>query len=114
MAEISLRTRAHRYLKARIGQWINGGELERQAMAAGYKGSTVSRELRRLAEESYDGELDLGGFVIRREVKTKRRGASVRTVEYLWAKEKTDHVARLMAMDIGQQNIKHFGMDDDE
>ena len=34
--------------------WINGGEIERLAMTAGYKGSTAARLLRRLVE---DGKL---------------------------------------------------------
>lgn len=114
MAEIPLRTRAHKYLKTRQGTWINGGELERLALTAGYKGSTISREMRRMAEESHDGELDLGGYILRQERKSKRAGSTIRSVEYCYASQKTDHVLRIMAIDQGQQNIKHFGMDDDE
>lgn len=57
--KLSLRQRALNYHK-RSGGWINGGELERLALAAGYKASNVSRRLRELHEE---------GLLDRREIK---------------------------------------------
>lgn len=35
-------------------EWINGGTLERLALAAGYKSSNISRRARELAEKTYD------------------------------------------------------------
>lgn len=46
----SLSERITAYLK-RQGGWINGGELERLALDNGYKGSTISRVCRKLAED---------------------------------------------------------------
>lgn len=37
------------------GVWVNGGEIERQAMEQGYKASNASRRLRELYE---DGKLE--------------------------------------------------------
>lgn len=104
MSEMNLRQRAHRYLKTRSGQWVNGGELERLALNAGYKGSTISRELRKLAEESRDRELDLGGFVLRQEVTGKR----TRSVEYCWVPQKTDRVTRHLLLDWNKDALANF------
>lgn len=100
--EKSLRARAHKYLKSRPMKWINGGEFERLALEAGYKGSTVSRELRRLAEESYEGELDLGGFVLRDE----KSGMHVRSVWYSWVEKKTDKVERFQMLQQNDARVK--------
>lgn len=54
--DLSLRERIVRYLKSRVyvtGQyaWVNGGEIERLSLAAGYKASNASRRLRELYVE---------------------------------------------------------------
>jgi hypothetical protein len=51
MRKLSLQQRLVRYLQHTHG-YINGGELEKIAEAAGYKGSTASRRLRVLEEAS--------------------------------------------------------------
>lgn len=79
---ISLRDRTLSYLKRHQETWINGGEFERMAMQKGYKGSTVSRELRRLAEESRNdptGFQKRNGGVVRCE---ERNGPRARSVWY--------------------------------
>ncbi len=83
MSKISLKERAYKYLKTKQGTWVNGGELERLAMAAGYKGSTVSRELRLLAEESRTGPVEWGGYIHREE----KKGKKVRSVWYRFMHE---------------------------
>lgn len=80
----TIRERAYTYLKNHPSEWVNGGELERVGMSAGYKGSTVSRELRRLAEESNLHELRRGGYIEREE----RDGERVRSVWYRWMADK--------------------------
>ena len=50
MKKISLKDRILRFLRGHP-EWINGGEIERQAMSVGYKGSTAARELWYLVEE---------------------------------------------------------------
>lgn len=100
--KLSLRERAHKYLKARPKKWINGGEMERLAMDAGYKGSTISRELRRLAEESYDKELDLGGFVLRDE----KPGERTRSVWYAWVAERDKKVERFQMLQENAAYVK--------
>lgn len=90
--EIPLRERAHKYLKGRPKTWVNGGEMEKLAMTAGYKGSTISRELRRLAEESHEGVLDLGGFILRKE----QTGQHVRSVWYSWVESLTPEMEKYM------------------
>lgn len=79
----SLRERAYRYLKGRPRTWVNGGDMERLAMDAGYKASTVSRRLRELAEESALGTGDLPGSIEREE----RPGTHSRSVWYRWVPE---------------------------
>lgn len=81
MAKETLRLRAYRYLKARPGVWVNSGELERLAMGVGYKGSTVSRRLRELAEESSGGRLE--GLLGTIEAEEKK-GDHSRSVWYRW------------------------------
>lgn len=76
----TLRVRAYRYLKSRPGIWVSSGDLEALAMKAGYKGSTVSRRLRELAEDSRMGTLGLSGRVEAEE----KMGVSVRCVWYRW------------------------------
>lgn len=59
--KLSLSARLVRYLKARPGLFVSGGELERIAtQSTTYKPSTVSRRLRELAED---------GTLARNEVK---------------------------------------------
>lgn len=48
--KISLRNRMVDYLRKQEG-WINGGELERLALSAGYKASNISRRARECAAE---------------------------------------------------------------
>lgn len=50
MTKKTLRQRLISYLK-RNGGFVNGGELERLALDAGFKASTVSRRARECAEE---------------------------------------------------------------
>ena len=49
MEKIPLRLRILHYLERNDG-WINGGEIERLAMSAGYKASNASRRCRELYE----------------------------------------------------------------
>lgn len=62
MSDLSLKDRALRYIEATTAHdpdiWINGGELERLALIAGYKSSNVSRRCRELHAE---------GLILRRE-----------------------------------------------
>ena len=52
--ETSLKERALRYIRSRTEHdpdvWINGGELEREALLAGWKASNASRRLRELCK----------------------------------------------------------------
>lgn len=66
----SLRTRIEKYLKGFNG-WLNGGELERLALAAGYKASTASRRCRELAEEGVLERKEEKGSVWYRYKKTE-------------------------------------------
>ena len=75
MSEKSLRDRALDYLK----QWhaidpykfINGGELERLALEAGYKSSNISRRLREMVNEGLlERRLNQSGTVEYRYGKT--------------------------------------------
>ena len=66
MKTLGLSDRILRYLTAHPVYW-NGGDIEKLAMRAGYKGSTASRELRRLHEEG----------LIEREERKGRRASSV-------------------------------------
>jgi hypothetical protein len=100
--EQSLRERAYKYLKGRPGVWINGGEMERLAIAAGYKGSTVSRELRRLAEDSRSEELDGGGFVQNEE----KDGARVRSVWYRWIAVKDAAAERQQMLQENRERVR--------
>jgi predicted transcriptional regulator len=46
----SLKDRIIKFLRNDFTVWHNGGEIEKLAMGAGYKGSTASRVCRQLAE----------------------------------------------------------------
>lgn len=50
MKKTPLKQRILNYLNRR-GEWVNGGEIERLAESAGYKGSNASRRCRELYEE---------------------------------------------------------------
>lgn len=54
-AEISLKDRIVKYLELKYADdpyaYINGGEIEREALIAGYKASNASRRLRELVNE---------------------------------------------------------------
>lgn len=78
-----LRDRILRYFR-KEQVWINGGTIERLALDHGYKGSTASRELRQLHEDS----------LLEREL---RKGYKVKSVWYrikiapkkfVWSEEK--------------------------
>lgn len=64
--KISLKERALKYLRNEQG-FINSGELERLAIENGYKGSTLSRELRIMCAEEK---------IIREERKNETTGRS--------------------------------------
>lgn len=71
MADISLKDRIVRYIESRTAQndgvWINGGEIERESLLAGYKTSNASRRLRELArEEVLERKEDERGHVVYR------------------------------------------------
>jgi len=55
VCELSLKERIVRYMKSRFSEtgyaWVNGGEIERLSLAAGYKASNASRRLRELHVE---------------------------------------------------------------
>lgn len=105
MSNLTLRHRAHRYLKSRQGSWINGGELERLALDAGYKGSTVSRILRLLAEESLEPTpLPEGGFVER----AIKEGARTPSVWYRWMAEKDAAFIKRSMLAQGEEMKKIF------
>lgn len=71
--ELTLNERLQRYFSQRPDLFINGGEIERLALDVGYKGSTASRIMRKLAEE---------GYLEREERKNGRSG--IRSVWYKW------------------------------
>lgn len=48
MKDLSLRVRIERYLRNHYPDWINGGEIERLALAVGRKASNASRRLREM------------------------------------------------------------------
>jgi predicted transcriptional regulator len=48
---LSLKDRILKYLSSYSSQWINGGEIEKLAMNAGFKASNASRRLRELTVE---------------------------------------------------------------
>lgn len=47
---MSLKNDLIQFAKKRRGEWVNGGEFERFAMALGYKASNASRRLRELSD----------------------------------------------------------------
>ena len=51
LSDLSLKERIVRYYATRLDQWINAGELEREALIAGYKASNCGRRLRELHVE---------------------------------------------------------------
>lgn len=69
MNDLSLRERIISYFTRHNDRQINGGDIERLALNAGYKASNASRRLRELAEER---------FLLREE----RKGNKVKSVYY--------------------------------
>ncbi len=68
----SLRERIMKYLRS-TGTWINGGEIERLALGAGYKASNASRRCRELCEEGLiERREDKKGFVEYSALKPKQ------------------------------------------
>ena len=58
-----LKDRIVKYLTTRPGVKINGGEIERLALAAGYKASNASRRCRELREEGIIKDQEIKGTV---------------------------------------------------
>lgn len=48
---LTLKSRIYKYMSAKQG-WVNGGEVEKKAMEAGYKSSNASRRLREMFNEN--------------------------------------------------------------
>jgi len=62
--QISLKNRIVNYFEQRKNIWVNGGEIERNALETGYKASNASRRLRELANEGIlERKLDDSGSV---------------------------------------------------
>lgn len=62
----SLKSRILRYIESRTKdneEYINGGDIEREALLAGYKASNASRRLRELAREGYLWRREKNGCV---------------------------------------------------
>lgn len=62
MRKPSLSSRIEKYLRIK-GCWINGGEIERLALLAGYKASNGSRRCRELENDRVIERKDEGGSV---------------------------------------------------
>lgn len=64
LATTSLKQRIYQFITSRtsdnLDAWINGGDIEREALIAGYKASNASRRCRELVKE---------GLLCRRENK---------------------------------------------
>lgn len=60
MPELSLKNRIVRYLRSRQGEYIHKGDLEREAILAGYLADNCARRLRELCAD---------GFIEKREDK---------------------------------------------
>jgi DNA-binding IclR family transcriptional regulator len=81
MEQVALKVRILNYIKKQNG-FVNGGEIERLAMSAGFKASNASRRLRELREE---GLLE----------KEERRGKKRKSVWYKYKSQEVTYTRQL-------------------